>query len=69
MMSEPAFQKFTSGATREITSVEAERFFRVDDYVIGDARKNKILRTKAAFRTDTDLKPAIDHIATLIRDN
>ena len=41
LLAEPAFQKFSVGRTNEISAIEAERFFRVDDYVTGNARKSK----------------------------
>lgn len=68
MMGEEAFRKFSSGAADEITAVEAERFFRVDDYVVGDARKAKIERAKNAFAKEPDLSAAIRTIAELVRD-
>ena len=44
MLAEAAYQKFAAGKQNSISSLEAERFFRVDDYVIGAARKTKIQR-------------------------
>jgi hypothetical protein len=67
MLAEPAFQKFAAGQIATITSVEAERFFRVDDYVIGTARKTKIERSIAAFAADPLLGEATRHVAELVR--
>ena len=47
MLAETAYRKFHAGKVEEITAAEAERFFRVDDYVLGDARKGKIERAKS----------------------
>jgi hypothetical protein len=67
MLAEPAYQKFVAGQMTNITPVEAERFFRVDDYVIGTARKTKIERTIAAFAADPLLGEAIKRVAELVR--
>jgi hypothetical protein len=53
MLAETAYQKFCAGDVDEITSPEAERFFRVNDYVVGDARKGKIALTKRAFANES----------------
>jgi uncharacterized protein DUF6494 len=49
MLAEPAYQKLTAGKADQISANEAERFFRLDDYVVGKARKTKIQRSVAAF--------------------
>jgi hypothetical protein len=67
LLSEPAYQKFLDGNANEISPTEAERFFRVDDYVIGQARKTKIQRSIAAFESDPLLSEAMRHIAALVR--
>jgi hypothetical protein len=67
MLAEPAFQKFSSGQLASISPVEAERFFRVDDYVVGAARKIKIERSIAAFNSDPLLGGAIKRVAKLVR--
>jgi hypothetical protein len=68
MMGEAAYQKFQSGARRRITPAEAERFFRVDDYVVGDARREKIERARNAVSNDPELSRAIAAIAKLVRE-
>jgi hypothetical protein len=68
MLAEPAYCKLLAGKFKEITPVEAERFFRVDDYVVGEARKTKIQRTIAAFQSDPDLAKAIKKIAAIVRE-
>ena len=45
-----------------------ERFFRVDDYVVGDARKLKVERAKNAFANEPDFVDAIQAIAKFVRD-
>lgn len=54
-MASTAFEKFSSGDTDKITTQEAESFFRVDAYVTGDARTEKILRAKNHFGEDPEL--------------
>jgi len=68
MLSESAYQKFATGKLTSTTALEAERFFRIDDYVIGAARKTKIQRGIAAFENDPLLGPATKQIARLVRD-
>lgn len=59
LLATDAFAKFSSDQAGEISSQEAESFFRVDAYVIGDARAEKILRTKNRFGADAELGPLI----------
>lgn len=67
MLAEFAYRKFAAGQLKSITPVEAERFFRVDDYVIGHARKTKIERSIAAFTADPLLGDATKKLAELVR--
>lgn len=67
MLAEPAYQKFAMAQTKTISPVEAERFFRVDDYVVGAARRTKIERNIAAFSADPLLGEATRRIAELVR--
>jgi hypothetical protein len=67
MLAESAYQKFAAGQMTTITPVEAERFFRVDDYVVGTARKTKIERSIAAFAADPLLGEATRRVAELVR--
>jgi hypothetical protein len=67
MLAEPAYQKFAAGQLKSVSPVEAERFFRVDDYVVGAARKTKIERSIAAFDTDSLLGEATKRVAELVR--
>jgi hypothetical protein len=59
MLSSDAFVKFSSNQADTISLQEAESFFRVDAYVTGDARMEKILRTKNRFGDDAELGPLI----------
>jgi hypothetical protein len=68
MRGEAAYQKLRSGAGSEITPAEAERFFRVDDYVVGDARRAKIERARNVLSNDPEFSAVIDEIAKLVRE-
>jgi hypothetical protein len=67
MLAEAAYQKFSTRQMTTITPVEAERFFRVDDYVVGTARQTKVERSIAAFAADPLLGEATRRIAELVR--
>jgi hypothetical protein len=67
MLAESAYQKFAADRIKSISPVEAERFFRVDDYVVGVARRTKVQRSIAAFKTDPQLGEATRRIAELVR--
>src|SRR5438445_2438426 len=62
MLNEPAFAKWHAKEHSQITAIEAERFFRIDDYVIGSARRDRIERTVALFRGDSELNDAVAEI-------
>jgi hypothetical protein len=68
MMLEDAFVKFAKSKAQEITKAEAERFFRIDDYVTGKSRSAKIERFKIIARKDKRLSLAIDFLTTLVRE-
>jgi hypothetical protein len=59
MLSSDACQKFSAGQSEQITPQDAEAFFRLDAYVTGKPREEKILRTKNLFGTDPELGPLI----------
>jgi hypothetical protein len=66
MMSEQAFAKFISGETDSITKSDAERFFRVDDYVTGKARVAKIERFRIMAANNEALTRAVVFLANLV---
>jgi hypothetical protein len=68
MIGEAAYKKLRLGAGKDITPTEAERFFRVDDYVVGDARRAKIERARNTLSNDPELSAAIDEISKLVRE-
>ena len=66
MLTSDAFAKFTAGRQDAISTQEAESFFRVDAYVTGGAREEKILRARNAFGDDPDLGHLIKMLASMI---
>lgn len=68
MLGEVAFQKMTEGREAEITKSDAERFFRLDDYVTGSARIAKIERFRIMASSDKDLLRAVDALSELVRE-
>ncbi len=62
-----AFAKFSSGMMDAITTQEAESFFRLDVYVTGNAREDKIVRALNAFGSDPELGPAVKTLAPKVR--
>jgi hypothetical protein len=68
MMNEPAFHKVVERREIEITKAEAERFFRVDDYVTGTARTAKIERFRIIAANNKVLLKTIETLAALIKE-
>jgi len=68
MQAEIAFQKWREGRFGEIQPVEAERFFRIDDYIVGDLRHSRLKRAKDVFAADPIMSQAIDEIAKKVRN-
>lgn len=66
MMNEDAFQKIRLGLTASITKSEAERFFRIDDYVTGKARTGKIERFRIIATNNSELAQAINILSKLV---
>lgn len=67
MLAEAAYAKFADGKQGEITLIDAEKFFRLDDYVIGDARERKMRQAENAFHDDPDLGPVVAIASQLLR--
>lgn len=55
MLASEAYQKFSLGEWEKITVQEAQAFFRVDAYVTGTARSEKLLRASNVFGEDPEL--------------
>lgn len=68
MQAEIAYKKWLAGRPDEIQHVEAERFFRIDDYVVGELRRSRITRARDIFAADGEMSKAITEIAKKVRD-
>lgn len=67
LLGESAFTKFSAGQEGEITVGEAEAFFRINDYVTGQAREKKVTRIVYTFGQDAELGAAVNALAARIR--
>ena len=68
LVQEDAFLKFRRGRQHEITKSDAERFFRIDDYVTGKSRAAKIERFRIIASRNSELSDAINFISGLVRE-
>jgi hypothetical protein len=66
MSSEEAVRKFRSEEYDSITRSDAERFFRIDDYVTGKSRVAKIERFRIMAANNRELTDTIDFLAKLL---
>lgn len=57
LLASDAFAKYQNGG--RVSVREAASFFRIDEYVLGDARERKVTRIVNAFRHDAELGTAI----------
>ena len=67
LLSSEAFLKHARDNNAAITKREAESFFRIDNYVKGEAREGKLLRILNAFADDSELGPVIRILAAIVR--
>jgi len=67
MIASKAYEKVISKEIESITFKEAEDFFRVDDYVTGGARREKITRIINTFGEDPELSQAVKLLAEKVR--
>ncbi len=68
MLTSEAFNNFQTGGVSAVPRREAEAFFRIDDYVIGDQRERKIVRVLNAFGDDAELGQAVHELARKVRE-
>lgn len=67
MLASEAYRKFADGCLNTVTAQEAERFFRLDEYVVGKARQARLQRVINFFGDDPDLGSAIQALAEMVR--
>jgi len=67
MQTSVAFEKYIAGKREEISVQEAEAFFRVNDYVTGIARKERLARVQNAFGKDSMLGKIVNDLINIVR--
>ena len=67
MQKTSAFLKTLSGDEDKITIQEAEAFFRLDEYIMGNAREKKLNRYLNAFFDDPNLGKTVKKLAAKVR--
>jgi hypothetical protein len=69
MMSTSAYQKINSQSSDAVTMTEAESFFRIDDYVRGEIRRQKIEQIVTSYNADPELSNTVKVLAEKVRKN
>jgi hypothetical protein len=67
MLGTAAFEKVSANEADTVTHQEAEAFFRIDDYVTGEARNTKLIRFTNTFGDDPDLGKTIKILVKKVR--
>jgi hypothetical protein len=67
MLNNVAYRKLAAGGVDAVTPEEAEAFFRLNAYVVGEARERKITRILNTFSEDEDLGAAVKELADKVR--
>lgn len=67
LLSSDAFLKHQHSGGEDVTERDAEGFFRIDNYVKGEARESKLLRILNAFQDDAELGPVVRKFAAIVR--
>lgn len=67
LLSSKAFLVYETDGAEAVSPSEAEAFFKLDDYVQGDARERKISRLLNTFQDDPQLADALASIAEIAR--
>jgi hypothetical protein len=69
MLATSAYQKIKNSNVDAITQAESESFFRIDEYVKGEMRRQKIEQIITSFNDDPELGYVIKTLAERIRRN
>lgn len=67
LLASEAFQKSQNNENEKITQQEIESFFRIDEYVIGEARERKIARIINNFGDDEILGDIVTALASKVK--
>ena len=69
MLASRAFAEYRAGGSNSVSEQEAEAFFRLDSYVTGKAREQKLLRLLNVFGDDAELGEAVKALEMKVRRN
>lgn len=69
LQSEEAYLKWIGGMAENISQYEAEKFFRINEYIVGKAREERIERLERIFADDFELLTLVKILAHKIREN
>jgi hypothetical protein len=68
MLGSTAIELLQSKGADAVSPQEAEAFFRIDDYIVGEARQRKLNRVIDIFRNDPDLAEIVATLAKKVRE-
>jgi hypothetical protein len=68
MLTSDAFHKLKTTGVDSVTTEEAESFFRLNAYVVGQARERKITRILNMFGDDIELGPVVQALIAKVRN-
>jgi uncharacterized protein YutD len=69
IMSCNGFKKYANKNNFKILKTEIQEIFRIDEYIVGNSRKNKIMRIYNMFVNDPDIGLAIKYFYKRINKN
>lgn len=67
LMSTQAFRKFLAEGPNAVSAQEAATFFRIDGYVVGRLKEEKLNRILNTFGDDVEIGEAVRHFAKIVR--
>ena len=67
MLASEAFAKCEAEGINSVSQRMAEAFFRIDDYVVGKAREQKLQRILNLFGDDPDLGKVVQQLAIKLK--
>ena len=68
MLGSTALELLKSKGEDAVSAQEAEAFFRIDDYIVGEARKKKVHRIIDIFKNDQELGNFVVTLAKKVRE-
>lgn len=65
VMTSVAYEKYAAGKSKSVTPQEADSVFRLNEYIVGDARQKKVLRVVNVLGEDEEVGSAIRFFAEI----